>query len=85
MSFLKICGYAVRYDLSAIWALNILYFIVGILFLHKNLSWFKFAFYLFIAINSIAFAFEFSVCFLRAKAIRYPFSLAYLKTIGIYL
>ena len=60
MSFLKICGYAVRYDLSAIWALNILYFIVGILFLHKNLSWFKFAFYLFIAINSIAFAFEFS-------------------------
>ena len=60
LSFLKICGYALRYDLSAIWALNVLYFIVGILFLHRNPSWFRYAFYLFITINSIAFAFEFS-------------------------
>jgi phosphoglycerol transferase MdoB-like AlkP superfamily enzyme len=60
LSFLKICGYAVRYDLSAIMALNVLYFMVGLLLLHLKPIWFRYAFYLFVAINSIAFAFEFS-------------------------
>ncbi|MFM1829054.1 MAG: Lipoteichoic acid synthase 1 [Bacteroidota bacterium] len=59
-SFFKISVYALRYDLSAIMALNVLYFIAGILFFYIKPNWFKYAFYFFVGINSIAFAFEFS-------------------------
>ena len=59
-SYFKISVYALRYDLSAIMALNVLYFIAGILLFYIKPNWFRYAFYFFVGINSIAFAFEFS-------------------------
>jgi len=59
-SFFKISVYALRYDLSAIMALNVLYFIAGILLFYIKPNWFRYAFYFFVGINSVAFAFEFS-------------------------